>query len=87
MSGVQTPLQRCSHDDKGVCDRHGVKGKLRWEPQFKTTPGGGKVKSRLYFYTCDLGLNKKRMIQQKLSFLKHKTTKNVKTTKSDDDTM
>ena len=88
VSGIQTPPKLCTHDEKGVCDRHGVKGKLRWKLIVKTTPEGSKEKTRLYFYTCEKNKgDKKMMIQQRLYFKKTKTTKDVEDNKSGNDTM
>ena len=88
VSGVQTPPKLCSHDEKGICDRHGVKGKLRWKLIVKTTADGSKEKTRLYFYTCEKNKgNKRMMIQQRLYFKSIKTTKDVDDTRKDEDTM
>ena len=64
-----------------------MKGKLRWKLLVKTTPGGSKEKTRLYFYTCEQNQSKKMMIQQRLYFQKTKTTKDVEDNKSGNDTM
>ena len=78
VPGIQTPPRLCTHDDKGICDRHGVKGKLRWKVIVKTTPAGEKEKTRLYFYTCEgFRGNKKMMVQQRLYFQKTKNPKDV----------
>ena len=54
----------------------------------KTTPAGGKEKTRLYFYTCEgYKGNKKMMIQQRLYFKKTETTKDVDDDKSGEGTL
>ena len=90
VSSIQTPPRTCSHDEKGICARHGVKGKLRWKLLMKTTSSGEKEKTRLYFYTCDKNKGDRRqLIQQRLYFKSAKTPKDVEDTRKrgDEDTL
>ena len=77
---------RCVHAKGGICDIHGPGAKYTWRPIFiKETGPDGKttmVKSKEWFYVCDISQDNKKLKQTKISFMKttaiRKTTLSVK---------
>ena len=77
---------RCVHAKGGICDIHGPVAKYTWRPIFiKETGPDGKttmVKSKEWFYVCDISQDNKKLKQTKISFVKttaiRKTTLSVK---------
>ena len=77
------PSLSCVHmtRDKGICHVHGSGARKSWKPSTKKIVGPDGMTTtrytRRYFYVCDVGPKRGKMIHQKLSF--SKTTESSKT--------
>ena len=65
---------KCVYTKRGVCKFHGEGAIQKWKPTISTVvgPTGKKEvkKSKKYYWVCDLGVNKRKMTQTRLSFAK-----------------
>ena len=83
-SSLTSGRERCVHAKGGICQVHGPGARYTWKPIFikEVGPDGeiSVVKSKEWFYICDISQDNKKLKQTKISFMK--TTSTQKTTLS-----
>ena len=65
--------KECVHTRDGTCHTHGPGARWRWKPippAQRTVGPDGKVKKRLYFWSCEVGPGGKNLRQAKMMFKK-----------------
>ena len=65
--------KECVHTRDGTCHTHGPGARWRWKPippAQRTVGPDGKIKKRLYFWSCEVGPGGKNLRQAKMMFKK-----------------
>ena len=63
--------EECVHTKEGTCHTHGPGAKWRWRPippNQRTMGPDGKVRKRIYFWSCEVGVGGRNLRQAKLTF-------------------
>ena len=66
-----TNREECVHTKDGTCHTHGPGSKWRWRPippNQRTVGPDGKVRKRIYFWSCEVGTGGRNLRQSKLTF-------------------
>ena len=68
--GTRVSREECVHTKDGTCSVHGPGAKWRWRPippSQRTVGPDGKVKKRVYFLSCEVGVGGRNLKQAKLT--------------------
>ena len=71
--GAQVNNEACVHSKDGTCSVHGPGAKWRWRPipvSQRTIGPDGKLRKRVYFWKCEVGVGGRNLQQSKLTFKK-----------------
>ena len=69
--GTRVSREECVHTKDGTCSIHSPGAKWRWRPippSQRTVGPDGKVKKRVYFWSCEVGVGGRNLRQAKLTF-------------------
>ena len=66
-----TNRDECVHTKDGTCHTHGPGAKWRWRPippHLRTVGPDGKIKKRVYFWSCEVGTGGRNLRQSRINF-------------------